>query len=351
MFPSPPLAFWVVSGLLILAIAVGYTSSTLQMTLGRLGWSHFTTGGTLLPSNTVYDIASGPDEQMVLGTERGAVIWSPPAATDLPDNWIVFTAENSGLPHNRVLAVAWADAGEVWFGTESGLGRYDGSEWLTYHTQEIGLEQDGVHALAIGSDGRLWVGTSAGVAVFDGRMWTPFTATAGGLVDDRVLSLAIDPRPEGDIVWFGSRDGISRLDTATGAWTSFNAQDLNQKWRGVIDLAVDSAGRLWAGTLGAGLGLWDGNAWQFYRTSNSELPFNTVNAITEVEPGVLWVGTALPTEVGGVLTEFDGETWNEFTTRNSGYSNAEPLAIATDEAGRRWIGTRTAGVDIFRVQR
>jgi hypothetical protein len=120
-------------------IAVGYTSVTLQMALGRLGWSHFTTQSTSLPSNSVYDVIAGPDGRMVLGTEHGAVIWSPPVATDLPDDWTVFTTENSGLPHNRVLSVARDKAGHLWFGTQAGLGRYDGAVWQTYGADDLGL--------------------------------------------------------------------------------------------------------------------------------------------------------------------------------------------------------------------
>ena len=103
--------------------------------------------------------------------------------------------------------------------------------------------------------------------------------------------------------------------------------------------------------LGKGLSLWDGETWHSYRVSNSEIPFNTVQAISEAEPGILWVGTALPNNVGGVLATFDGEKWTTYTPRNSGFSGAEPLAIAQDEKQRVWIGTRTAGVDIYQPQR
>jgi ligand-binding sensor domain-containing protein len=116
-------------------------------------------------------------------------------------------------------------------------------------------------------------------------------------------------------------------------------------------LLLDSSGQLWAGTLGRGLGRWDGADWQFYHTGNSELPFNTVTALAEVEPGVLWIGTALPAAVGGTLAEFDGEQWEVYSNRRSGFSGAEPLAIAQDAQGRWWIGTRTAGVDIYQAER
>jgi hypothetical protein len=363
MIPTPPLAFWIAVGALGLLVAVIYTSTTLELTLGRIGWSALTTDNSLLPSETVYALATGPDEQMVLGTDRGAAFWLPPEATDLPDRWLVYTTENSGLPGNRVLAVA-RQGPAYWFGTEAGLARYDGATWQAFSAAQMGLSPAPIYALAVGSDGRLWVATGAGAAVYDssaaltgtGQTWMPFTATNSGLGNSRVLSLAVDPRPEGDRVWFGTGAGVSRLDTATGDWLSF-AGDFDPTWGGVPALLLDSAGRLWAGTLGGGLGVWapqsgtSGATWQFYRTGNSDLPFNSVEALAEVEPGVLWVGTAPPTEVGGVLAEFNGETWKLYTPRNSGFSGAEPLAFARDARGRWWIGTRTAGVNIYQAER
>lgn len=349
MIPRPPLAFWILVGALGVVVAVVYTVATLQLTLGRLGWSDFTTENSQLPSSTVYSLAAGsdldPEEGMILGTERGGVIWLPPVTTDLPDRWRVFTTENSVLPGNRVRAVTRDVGGHIWFGTEAGLARYDGAEWHVYRAEDLGLTGDQVYALAIGSDGHLWAGTNAGAAVYDGQMWRPITTATSGLVDDRVFSLAIDPRPEGDQVWFGTQGGLSRLDTSTGEWLGFTDVYAGA----VVDLLLDSSGRLWIGTLGGGLGVWDGATWQFYRTGDSEIPFNSVTAIAEAAPGVLWVGTAQPAEVGGLLARFDGETWKVLAEHNSGYSTAEPLAIAQDDRGRWWIGTRTAGVDIYQA--
>ncbi|MBU1750357.1 MAG: transcriptional regulator, partial [Chloroflexi bacterium] len=104
----PPRSFWVLAAILVVVIGVGYTMFALQLVLGQLGWSHLTAQNTLLPSNTVYAIVAGPNEQMILGTEHGAAIWSPPATTDLPAHWTVFTTANSDLPNDRVLAIARA---------------------------------------------------------------------------------------------------------------------------------------------------------------------------------------------------------------------------------------------------
>ena len=351
MIPRPPLAFWIIVGALGVVVAAFYSMATLQLTLGRLGWSDLTTDNSQLPSSTVYSLAAAPDREpegsMILGTERGAVIWSPPETTDLPDRWLVFTTDNSGLPDNRVRAVTVDGAGHIWFGTQAGLGRYDGQTWQTYAPSDLGLPAGGVYALTTGNDGHLWVGLTSGAAVFDGRRWTPFTMRNSGLGNDWILSLAIENRPEGDRVWFGTSVGISRFDLASGEWQSFT----DNFAEGVRALQFDSKGRLWAGTLGDGLGLWDGTGWRFFTTGTSEIPFNTVTALAEVQPGVLWVGTAAPAETGGLLAEFDGEQWKVYNSRNSGYSQAEPLVMAPDAHGRWWIGTRTAGVEIYQMSR
>jgi hypothetical protein len=337
----PPLAFWIIVGVATVAFAVGYSAYSLQLTLGKLGWSSYTTENTALPSDTIYDIAAGANEQMILGTDQGAAIWEPPPATDLPDRWQVLTTANSGLPHNRVLAVAQDRQGAIWFGTQAGLARLNGSAWQVYRARDLGLAGETVYALAVDGQGRVWAGTNAGAAVFDGQTWTPYTAATSGLDTDRVLALAT-----GDgSVWFGTQSGISHLDTASGRWADVTPPEL--RGSAVDALVRDSSGRLWAGTLGSGLGTWDGSTWQVYRAGTSGLPFNQVTALAEVRPGVIWIGTAIPNAVGGTLAEFDGQKWRTYDDHNSGFSGAEPLSIAADQRGRQWIGTRTEGINLY----
>lgn len=355
MIPVPPLSFWIAIAALGLLVVVLYTSTTLELTLGRLGWTSLRAATTLLPSDAVYDLLAEEDGGMVLATHRGVSIWSPPSTTDLPDRWLFFDGDNSGLPQGQpVRAVARDQSGQLWFGAGPAVARYDGTEgasaWRTYWSDDMGLAPGVVLALAFGTDGRLWVGTGAGVAVLEGESWTALTTGTSGLVDNHVLSLAVQPLPQGDRIWFGTRIGVVQFDTTTGQWTD-HTQPFDPEWGGVASLLVDSADRLWAGTIGGGLALWDGSSWTFYRTGNSDIPFNSVVSLAEVEPGLLWVGTAPPAQVGGSLAEFDGQTWKEYTPRNSGFSGAEPLAMARDAEGRWWIATRTAGVDIYQPDR
>ncbi len=75
-------------------------------------------------------------------------------------------ARSSGLPGNRVRALAVTEDRYLWVGTEAGLVRFDG---LTFHCFHRGntpaFSDDGVTALAAGAGGELWAALSRSVVV------------------------------------------------------------------------------------------------------------------------------------------------------------------------------------------
>ncbi|HPO57787.1 MAG TPA: hypothetical protein PLV53_02980, partial [Anaerolineaceae bacterium] len=162
-----------------------------------------------------------------------------------------------------------------------------------------------------------------------------------------VFAIAVQPAAEGERVWFGTLRGIAGLNLSTGEWTVEHINQRTAGWDGVADLMVDSEGTLWAATIGAGLGRWDGQGWTFYHLGNSEIPSNFVRRVEEVRPGVLWLGFDYGTQPGGFLASFDGQNWRQYTPNNSGYTGGEPLALEVDLLGRIWIGTATSGLQTY----
>ncbi|MCC7361366.1 MAG: hypothetical protein IT317_17905 [Anaerolineales bacterium] len=338
MLPPISTSVAVVSLLFVVFLVVIYGYGVLSVALGSIGWSHLSAANSLLPSNLVYTVLPLADGRVVVGTEAGAAVWDT-AATGRPNTPRVFTPANSGLPSRRVLAAVAAPDGRVWFGTQQGVAAWDGTQWQTYRAADLGLADAQTQALVFDSAGRLYAGTQSGVAVLVAGRWYPLPA---GLADPHVFAAAA----QGGRVWFGTLRGLSAYNPAARAWQTPDPA-VTGLLGGVVDLLVDSQGRLWAASLGGGLSMYDGVAWTNYRPANSGLPTSAVNVVQEISPGVLWVGTTAPTSVGGVVTAFDGAAWHPFLTSNSGYSGAEPLALAVDALGRVWVGTRTAGVDLY----
>ena len=58
-----------------------------------------------------------------------------------------YTSTNSGLPYNMVNKIIQDEKGFIWFGTSSGLSRFDGTRFRNYTKKELGLQSVYVTAL------------------------------------------------------------------------------------------------------------------------------------------------------------------------------------------------------------
>ena len=62
------------------------------------------------------------------------------ASPAFPEAVVTFTRKNSGLPNDRVVALAPGADGALWIGTEGGLARLDkDGRWQTYNKASSGL--------------------------------------------------------------------------------------------------------------------------------------------------------------------------------------------------------------------
>ena len=286
-----------------------------------------------------------------------------------------------GLASNTVYAMLQDRQGDLWFGTEGGLCRYDGVTFTTY-TARDGLVYDWVYALLEDRDGDLWVGTGAakfgpgGALVrFDGTNFTAFTE-ADGLPASPVMALLQDQR--GDL-WFGTHGGgLCRYDgthlttfttqdglptnhisfhgliedeeghlwfgnysnNPTGgrgltrlagrALTQFTTEDglsRNRLW----SLLADRRGRLWLGTEG-GVVRFDGREMTHYGLPDGLISPTCLSSL-EDRQGQLWFGTT------GGLSRFDGRTFLRFTARDGLPHSYHMSCLLEDREGNLWVGT------------
>lgn len=352
MFPRPSRKFLIITAVVLAVMLLIGGLNSLVLGLGRAGWSELTTATTGLPSDMVYDLASLPDGGMAIATERGLALWHPASDDELLDQWTVFDPTNSPLPAWRVLSLVYDRVDDIlWVGTASGLARYEAGDWQIIHAVDLGLENDQINALALGSDHRMWVGTMSGAAVQSGDGWVTYTLGNSELPGESIFALAVQPGTFGDVLWFGTLDGVSALDTFSGEWRRYTARDLNLGWGGVSDLLVDSKSRVWVATLGGGVSRWEGDQWTVFTTTNSELPYNSVSEITEDTTGGIWLAGSKPDESGGVLVRVAEDDWRVYRPILSGFAGGEVMAVTQDASGRMWFGMRTAGINIFLEQR
>jgi ligand-binding sensor domain-containing protein/signal transduction histidine kinase len=232
-----------------------------------------------------------------------------------------------GLPQNSVNAVTRTRDGFLWFGTQEGLVRFDGTAFRVYDTSNTpGLGNDSIWALLEDRRGTLWIGTYGGglTALRDGAFTT--LTVQDGLPSNIVRTLGED---RSGALWAGTiGGGLARVEA--GKVTALTAQQGLPDER-VNAIVQDPTGALWIGTDGGGLVHIQGTRFTPY-TSRQGLPDDEVNALLVDRAGALWIGT------NGGLARFTRGAFTRFTKRD-GLPHDLVHALYEDRDGSLWVAT------------
>ena len=237
------------------------TSMGLQMFDGDNWVTYNTTDYPDMVSDNIKVIRAMNNGDIWIGTDFGACRFDG-------SSWTTFDNTN-GLNHNIVKSIDEAADGVIWVGTMTGISYYDGSEWGTLESPHW----SGVNVTIAVSSDHIWFGSPlGGITFYDGEDYTTYDSSAG-LINNNTTDLLIDN--DGN-KWIGTDIGISVLDENNLNVSQFTQMyilpppdTLNQ----IVDLDMDSEGRIWAGIyvgyLGVGgVAMWDGNYWIDYDESD-----------------------------------------------------------------------------------
>ncbi len=148
-------------------------------------------------------------------------------------------------------------------------------------------------------------------------------------------------------LWVGGLQGISRYDgyNIKSYWHEpLDSTSLSNNF--VNALYVDRGGRLWAGTWGGGLNLFDSGKEKFTHFkrdpgNSTSLSSDSVNVILQTTDGTIWVGTQNGLDRfdndKGTFIRYTHETNNEQTLTSNVIS-----ALYEDQDGSLWVGTGDA---------
>ena len=283
-----------------------------------------------------------------------------------------------GLPQGSVLAFAQTRDGDLWFGTQNGLVRFDGLTLKVFERRaHPRLRSNFVRALVEEAPGVLWVGTSRGLARIREGAFEPIDSTPRAL-EWNVTALAKDSQG----IWIGTTRGLARLVGKALMWqlpgdgrpgTRINALQVapdGTLWAGTNDglrrfapdgatrtytrreglphqrvtaLAVDPSGALWAGcTQGPPVRLDRGG--RRFSPVASDWPAQDIRSLLFDRAGHAWIGsrTGLARLANGRLS-----VWRA----GSGLTDDHVLALFQDEEDSLWIGTERAGLNRFKRPR
>lgn len=171
-----------------------------------------------------------------------------------------------------------------------------------------------------------------------GDLWEIFTRDNSGLPSNEITAIAID---SDSTVWIGTRAGLARY--RNNHWTVYNTSNSQLPSDTVHALTVHPlTDHIWIGT-NFGLARFDGTTWSTYNMANSGLPRNVVTSVAIDQFGTVWAGT-----LQGGLARFVNNNWMVFRTTNSDIPHNNVRALAATDDGKVWIGTDN-GLAAFRV--
>jgi signal transduction histidine kinase/ligand-binding sensor domain-containing protein len=215
-----------------------------------------------------------------------------------------------------------------------------------------------VNGIAQTTDGYLWIGTDRGLIRFDGFNFRPVSLTSIAIASNvSILQLLTDAggklwiRPQGadlvrqregkfESVRYGhgaitalSKDQhsgvlVSDIEQGTFRFTADDAQKLGPTSPPVISMTETADGKVWLGTLGAGLFFLTGGQ---ATNVNAGLPDRKINSLLPIDDE-LWVGT----DTG--LYHGNGNGFRRLELP-SFLGNVQVLSILRDHDSNMWLGT------------
>ncbi len=263
-----------------------------------------------------------------------------------------------GLSHGTAFSIVQDQTGFMWFGTPSGLNKYDGYNITVYrHNPDDpnSLSNDNAGNLFIDSAGIIWIGTwGGGLSRLDPRTDTftrylPDPADPHSLSSDRVQTIFED---SGGAIWVGtSGGGLNKLDQTTGQFTHYlpdpsqpNSLSHDRIWR----MAEDEAGFIWIAT-SDGLNKFDPRTETFtvYKHTPDDptsLSHSLIRTLFIDSADTLWVGTESGLNKFNPQTETFTRYLPDLLDRRS-ISDDIINAIFEDSQGNLWVGTSRGGLN------
>jgi signal transduction histidine kinase/ligand-binding sensor domain-containing protein len=245
--------------------------------------------------------------------------WTPDLASPWDRTPLTELLEEDGM----LLAATYSDGFFLIFpGTDKKPVHFD-------HTS--GFPSDVIGSVLADREGNIWIGTSdSGLIEFhhnNVQRLSPPDNWRGLPV------LSVCPGQTNDELWIGT-EGAGLYHYLNGDWQNFGyTNGIGNSY--VWSVAVDEAGKLWAGTWGGGLFLRDGDQFKFAPgMENLKVP---VRALLPARAGGLWVGTSL-----GLLRYQAGRT--NWFTEAGGKSLRDVRTIAEAANGNVWFGMAGNGL-------
>ncbi|MDB5951086.1 MAG: histidine kinase, partial [Massilia sp.] len=255
-----------------------------------------------------------------------------------------------GLAQESILSMVQDADGFMWFGSQTGLSRFDGYRVTTYRN-EVGnsrsIVSNWVRVLHVDRAGRLWIGTDGGLERFDPATqafvhYAPNESDKRGNGNRHIHAMESDGK---DGLWIATADGLQHFDMKTGVfkvWHHAPGTPSSLADDQVNALALDAGGRLWVGTALGLDSLAPGAAgFEHHALTKAGAQLNTVRALLVDAGQTLWIGSLAGLESWKLAA---GASERHLLGPLDGIVRGEISVLFQDGDATVWVGSQEDGL-------
>ncbi|MBN1416614.1 MAG: hypothetical protein JW973_16040 [Bacteroidales bacterium] len=255
---------------------------------------------------------------------------------------------DEGLTHNMVITACQDAYGFIWFGTSSGLNKFDGYELINYLHKEndpTTISGDRIEIVFCDSRKALWIGTHYGLHRYnyDNNTFIHFTHSLFPDGLGRINDMAED---ENGILWMASWSGLIMYDPLNNTIQKYihNADDPSSlPHDNLSNIAIDDKNNPWVSTYNQGVARLDRKSGKFERYRNDpddpeSISEDRVETIYKDREGNIWFGTY---NKGANLFIPYSLNFKRYYPDYSVAGSGRVRAFFEDDEDNLWLGTQT----------
>ncbi len=266
-----------------------------------------------------------------------------------------------GLSQSTITCILQDSKGFMWFGTQTGLNKYDGYTFTNYQDKPddtTSILGSFIFRIIEDSNGNLWIGTEDGLNMFNqsGNNFVRYQHDVNdpsSLAGTEVRAIYQDNRGN---LWVGTvHGGLNRFDRNSKKFIHYQHDENDPgslSSNDICSIFEDSRNNLWIGSMYGDIDLYDRTNDIFrplyYR--NEKFSKDLIWNITGDREGNIWISTY---RSGLYLVSLAGNGEHEIVHYTHDINNESSISgnyiftVFEDSNGRLWVGTENEGLNLF----
>jgi len=308
--------------------------------------------------NPVFTLALGDENKLWIGSNTTLQLFDTKIKRKIrfDDKY----QSNNLIPNDGIYSLLFDDTGILWVGTAShGVLKFDRNisyfNPYKYSLNNVPSAKNIIRGIAEDKNGNLFLATDAGLDYFDlskgsFTVYNHQSNNPNSLASDFTTKVLVNKSNDG--VWVGTAsNGLDYLNLKTGKFKHYKVgkKDIEINNYGIFALLEDKNGKIWIGTDGGGVNVYDPITHKITKYLHDEknpatICDNSINYLYEDKSGRIWISG-----YNNGISIFDpgSESFSHLNTSNSKISSNISSVVFEDRKGYIWIGTMERGFNKF----